>query len=254
MKKRLIALLSLLACLCLLRVDSASAADVSAGNCAREKLSRCNITTLLTNRYTEGRPVIIFFPGYDEATSNKNLINFIRNYHLYDDVEIDLVAVTLRGSTPWHRDWEPACRDLYDFLKDKYAASPFPIVVDSLSLGGYGGCWLTEYFRKNGIPVRELNLADACGSWCISADWLRELAAGGTRVNIWGCGGSLNISKDTRAIIAELEGTENIQCVTMASSHGAVLSNAIHEYGLHAEYAVKQEESDEQTEQTEQTE
>ena len=228
---------ALLICLCLLCTGTAFAVDTSAENCVRESLSRCNITTLRTNQYTAGRPVIIFFPGYYEANSNKNLISFIRNYHLYDDVEADLIAVTVRGGNPWYRSWEPACPDLYEFLKDKYAASPFPIIVDTVSLGGYGGCWFVDYFRKNGIPVQELNLADACGYWCMTADWLRELACAGTRVNIWGCNGSLNISVDTRAMIAELEGTENIHCVVMDSAHGAVLSNAIHKYGLHAEYA-----------------
>ena len=233
-----------LLCVLLLFSSGALAADTSAANCERSKLSHCNITTLQSNQYTAGRPVVIFFPGSKECNSYENVIRFIRNYHLYDDMETDLIAVTLRGSGAWYRNWEAAGVDLYEFLKDKYDASPFPVIVDAVSFGGYGGCWLTEYFRENGIPVEELNLADACGSYCISVDWVRDLALAGTRVNLWGCTGTSSISRDTRSCIEQLEGTANLTGTVIECSHGQVLNRAIYEYGLHAAYRTQKEEAD----------
>ena len=239
--------LSLLCVLCVLCMcaSGALAVDVSSGNCERQSLGHCNITTLKTNQYAEGRPVIIFFPGSKECNSYQQVIRFIRNYHLYDDLEVDLIAVTLRGSGAWYRNWEGASRDLLDFLKDRYEASPFPVIVDAVSFGGYGGCWLTDHFRENGIPVQELNLADACGSYCISADWIRNIALAGTQVNVWGCNGTTTISKDTRSVIAQLEGTEGFFGLVLDCSHGQVLSLAIHENGLHAAYAAETESTEE---------
>ena len=241
MKRRLTVLLPLV-CLCLLLcAGSAFAADLSGGNCVREKLGHCNITTLATNQYAAGRPLVIFFPGSQECNSYQKVINFIRNHHLYDHLEIDLIAVTLRGSGFWYKNWEGASRDIFEYIREKYEASPFPVVVDAVSFGGYGGCWLTDYFRENGISVQELNLADACGSYCISVDWVRDIALSGTKVNVWGCTGTTTISKDTRNVIEQLSGTENFFGQVLDCRHGQVLGIAINENGLHAEYMAEGE-------------
>lgn len=243
-KRRGPAALLLLACLIFcLHTGSAFAADLSAGNCVREKLGHCNITALATNRYSEGRPLIIFFPGSQECNSYQSVIRFIRNYHLYDSLDIDLIAVTLRGSGFWYKNWEGASMDLYEYIREKYEASPFPVLIDAVSFGGYGGCFLADYLRENGIPVQELNLADACGSYCISPDWIRDIALSGTRVNVFGCTGTATVSKDTRAVIEQLDGTENFSGLVLECRHGQVLSLAIHDHGLHAEYQSEAEPS-----------
>ena len=75
MKRRYAVLLPLV-CLCvLLCAGSAFAADLSGSNCVREKLGHCNITTLATNQYTEGRPLVIFFPGSQECNSYQKVIS-----------------------------------------------------------------------------------------------------------------------------------------------------------------------------------
>ena len=243
MKKSVFRLsLSLLCLLCALSLCTcALAADTSKANCTGRKLRHCDITELLSNRYTEGRPVIVFFPGSEECNSRQKAISFIRGYKLYDGLEVDLVSVTLHGENVWYRDWESAVRDLFEFLKEKYDVSPFPVIADAVSFGGYGGCYLAQYFTENGIPVQELNLADACGSYCIQADWIRRIAEAGTQVNLLACTGTSRMSRDTRAIIEAVEGTENCASMLLECRHGEVLGVAIHERGLHAAYASEEE-------------
>ena len=227
----------LFACL-LCAFSGAAALDPSRENCETQRLRSCNILTLKTNLYTRDRPVIVFFPGGNECGDIGETVKWIRRYELYNRLEADLVAVSFRRNPLKPSDWKNPCNDLLAFLQEKYAASPFPVIIDAVSLGGYGGCYLAQILNENGIPVLELNMADACIPRYITADWLTQLAAQGTRVNLWGCNGKTNASAETRSLIAALEGTENIRGVIVDASHGAVLHTAIYDHGLHGEYAA----------------
>ena len=232
-------LFACLLCACI----SAAALDPSRENCETQRLKSCNILTLKTSRYSADRPVIIFFPGGNECGEIGETIKWIRRYELYDSLEADLIAVSFRRSPLKPSDWKIPCEDLLAFLREKHAASPFPIIIDAVSLGGYGGCYLAQILNENGIPVKELNMADACIPRYITADWLTQLAAMGTRVNLWGCNAKTNVSAETRSLIAALDGTENIHGVIVDAGHGAVLHTAIYDHGLHSEYRISGDDS-----------
>ena len=238
MKKAFCALL----CLVLLAVHGAALGlDVSRENGQPERLKKSNIMTFKTNRYTEDRPLIIFFPGSKECSDLSGTMRFIRKYHLYDNVEADLIAVTIKTGGIRPRDWEAPSQDMLAYVQEKYGSLKPTIIVDAVSFGGYGGCYLAQLFSENGFPVKELNLADGTIPNSVTADWLRELAGSGIQVNVWGCYGSINVSREGRRIVEELEGTENFQGKLLKCSHGQVLHFAIWENGLHAEYMQKEE-------------
>jgi len=237
----LIWILALVTCLIVFGASTALAVDTSKDNCHTEVFRSCRITTLNTNQYTGNRPLIIFFPGSNECDNAQKTIGFIRKYELYDGIEADLIAVSIKTECGGnHHDWEGVSRDVLEFIKDKYYSlcddEKFPIIVDAVSFGGYGGCYLTQLFMENGLFVDELNLADACGAYCIKASWVQELAEAGTKVNVFACTGSGKISQETRAIIAALDGSRNFYGATFYTSHGKVLQYAIYNDGLHSEY------------------
>jgi hypothetical protein len=219
--------------------SGAAAADTSRDNCETQRLQSCNILTLKTNQYAGDRPVIIFFPGGNECGNIGDTAKWIRRYELYDHLDTDLVAVSFRRKPLKPSDWKNPCNDLLAFLKEKAADSPFPVIIDAVSLGGYGGCYLAQILNENGIPVKELNMADACLPRYITEEWLTQLAGLGTQVNLWGCGGKSNASIETRRLITALEGTENIRGVIVDAGHGAVLHTAIYEHGLHEEFSIQ---------------
>ena len=238
MRKAVCALL----CLALLAVSGAAPAlDVSRENGQPERLKKSNLMTFKTNAYTEDRPLIIFFPGSKECSDLAGAMRFIRNYHLYNDIEADLIVVTIKTGGIRPRDWEAPSRDVLDFVREKYGDKRPEIVVDAVSFGGYGGCFLAQLFGENGFPVRELNLADGTIPNSVTGDWIRALAASGIRVNLWGCYGHINVSREGRRLAEELEGTENFRATLLKCSHGQVLHFAIWENGLHAEYRKKEE-------------
>lgn len=235
--KRFRSLITLLLCLCFLFLvtGSAFAVDLSRKKAVMTKKPHCTITGFEGNQYAEGRPVIIFFLGSQECFSWLNSISFIRDQKIFEQLDVDILFVTLPKAQLWYKLWERACPEVCEFLQEKYAAAHFPIIIDSVSFGGYGGCVLTNALREVEIPVQELNLADACNSNCVTAEMVRDIALGGTRVTIWGTTANLNISKNTRAVIEELEGTENISTMVLECRHANALNKAIHEHGLHAE-------------------
>ena len=209
------------------------AADLSKENCSFEYLRHCNIMALKTNRYTEGRPVIIFLPGTLESGSIADTVRWIRNYGLYDGYDADVIAAAFRSRPLKLQDWKGPAEDILEYLRDRHKASPFYVSVDAVSSGGYGGCYLARLLEENGITVRELNLADACVPKLVTAEWIREIAAAGTRVNIWGCRGSGTMSAEARRLIEELDGTENVRGAVLDTPHGKVLHDAIYEHGAH---------------------
>lgn len=218
-------------------LSGAQAADTSKGNCENRWLKSCTIMALKTNLYTPDRPVIIFMPGGNECGSITDTVRWLRRYQLYDQLDVDLIAVSFRRQPLKPSDWKNPCDDLLAFLKEN--APDSPVIIDAVSLAGYGGCYLAQILNENGIPVKELNMADACVRRYITEDWLRLLAGQGTQVNLWGCGGKTNVSVETRKLITALEGTENIQGVIVDADHGAVLHTAICSHGLHEEYKEK---------------
>ena len=233
--KRIRSLVSLLLCLCILFActGTAFAVDTSRRSTVLHKMSHCTVTGFQSNLYAEGRPLIIFFLGSQECFSWYNSIHFIQDQKIFDELDVDLLFVNLPKADLWFRLWEAADREVCDFLKEKYEAAQFPIIIDSVSFGGYGGCFLAGLLHENGIPVQELNLADACNSNCVYADTVRDIAATGTKVNIFGSTAVNNISKNTRAVIEELEGTENVTGTVFKCRHAKVLNKAITEQGLH---------------------
>lgn len=228
----------LFCCLMLLSVfpPAACAVEVSKQNWAFEFLRHGNIMTLKTNQYTADRPVIVFFPGTLESDSIVNTARWIQKYGLYDDLEADVIAACFRSKPLKPNDWEGPVGDLLEFLKEKHEAAAFPVVCDAVSASGYGGCYLVQLFNESGIPVRELNLADACIPRYVNEEWIRELAAMGTQVNIWGCRASGSMSAEARRLIEVLQGTENVGGAVLDTTHGQVLRRAMDDYGVHAEY------------------
>ena len=235
-QKRLRRMGLVLCCVLLALLTAAQAVEVSKKTWEFEFLRHGNIMTLKTNRYTADRPVIIFFPGTLESDSIVSTARWIQSYGLYDDLEADVIAACFRSKPLKPNDWEGPVNDLLAYLKEKHEAAPFPVVCDAVSASGYGGCYLVQLFGENGIPVKELNLADACIPRYVNEDWIRELAAKGTQINIWGCNGTGNLSAEARRLIGVLEGTENVGGAVLDTTHGKVLRQAIDEYGVHAEY------------------
>ncbi|MBR6165615.1 MAG: hypothetical protein IKQ45_06805 [Clostridia bacterium] len=237
-------LIFFLCCLSLmiLRADCAAAVDLSPENCREEHLSHSDMIALNSNQYHQERPIIIFFPGSAECSRPDAVMRFVRDYHLYDDLHADFLAVAIRtkGSRP--EEWEEPAGDLLAFLAEKYETEPFDIIVDAVSFGGCGACCLTQLLQDHEIPVRELNLADACVSSCVTADWIDQLALGGTRVNLWGCYENTRISKATRMTIEALQDRENVQGQLFSCTHGQVLAVAVHDFGLHQEYRDAEQE------------
>lgn len=232
---RSLVVLSLCLCLLVLCTGAAFAADLSGKNTVQTKMSGCIITVLQSNLYAADRPVIIFFAGSRDCFSSYNTLTFMQDQEIYNVLDVDILFITLPKSSLRYTLWEKADQDVCDFLKDKYAAAHFPIIIDAVSFGGYGGCFLTDLLRENGIPVQELNLADACNSNCVYSDWIRNIALAGTKVNIWGTDSLFNISKNTCKVIEELEGTENVSSMVLECYHGRALYTAIHEHGLHSD-------------------
>ena len=213
------------------------AVEVAKGNWEFEYLRNCNIMTLKTNQYTADRPVIIFFPGKLESGSIGDTANWIRKYALYEHLEADIIAAAFRSEPMKLQDWKGPVQDLLEYLKEKYAAAPFPILADAVSASGYAGCYLAELFNSEGMPVKELNLADACIPGLITDEWITKIAAMGTQVNIWACtrsGGKM--SDEARRMATELNGQDHIRGEILDTTHGAVLHDAIYTRGVHSEY------------------
>ena len=237
-----IRLVALLLFICLLySTYPAFAADTSKENCNSVRLDHCNIIELCSNKYYgANRPLIIFFPGANECNKLQNAIGFVRKYELYDKLDVDVIVVALRTENFGHQDWRKASEDLLEFLSDRYFDlsddDRFPIVVDAVSFGGYGGCYLTDLFMENNLWVNELNIADGRWAFCIPIDWVEEMALAGTKINVFACPSSGNISVQTRELIDALDGSYNFYGTVLQTSHGAVLSTAIHEEGLHSEW------------------
>jgi len=239
---RLVALFLFILVFVLSSVSSAYAVDTSKDNCNALRLAHCNIIELNTNKYYGAdRPLIIFFPGAGECNSLQNTIGFVRSYELYNDLEVDVIVVAFRTESFGHQDWRAVSEDLLDFLSDRYYElsddDRFPVIVDAVSFGGYGGCYLTDLFMKNSIWVDELNIADGRWAFCIPIDWVEEMALAGTKINVFACPSSGKISVQTRELIDALDGAYNFYGTVLQTSHGAVLSTAIHEEGLHSEWA-----------------
>ena len=234
--KRVRSFISFLLCLCLLLLctGTAFAADLSRNSAVQNKMKHCIITSFQTNRYADGRPLIVLLLGSKESFYWLDAIEFIRNQEIFGELDVDILFVTLPKSELRYTLWNTACEDVRSFIIDQAGTAVFPVIIDAASFGGYGGCLLTDLLQESDITVQELNLADACNSNCVHADWIREIAASGTQVNIWGTTAVNNISQNTREVIEELDGTENVFGTVLDCKHGNALYTAIHEYGLHA--------------------
>ena len=221
----------------------AFAADVSYSNWRTDARYYTGIMSLKTNAYSAERPLVIMLPGVGEFADVTEAARWIRNYHLYDEVDVDVLTAAFWYEPFKITEWDKLSAELTEFLLSKLdESSPFTVIIDSVSYSGYCGCYLAKMLTENGIKVAELNLADAVVPEHVTADMVRELAAAGIRVNIWGSDAAGEMHEAGRALIEELEGTENVTGVVLDVWHGEILSSAIHDQGLHSEYAVTGEE------------
>ena len=216
-------------------LPAARAADLTRGNCAIEFLNNCSIYVPKDNRYDGSRPVIVFLPGITESDNINETAYWMRRHKVYDDVDADIVAAAFWEEPEGFFPWKLMARDLRACLEKKQGEKPFPVIIDAVSVSGYGACCLAQFLVEDGIPVQEINLAEACDCSFITAEWLADLAAAGVRVNIWIGSDTENWSKKSRSIAAELKDTENVNSVVLNVTHGLELDAAVHEYGLHEE-------------------
>jgi len=204
------------------------------------QLDTCTLAVLETNEYYGSRPLMIFFPGSGECNNINSAVKWLESYHIYDDIDCDIIVVTKRSAGCEYRDWEPVAMEVLEYLEPYYSVLSdddiFPIIIDAVSFGGYGGVFFSELAMENGVFVDELNLADAV-SFPLTVERIQDLTLSGTFVNAWACNGGSDISKRTRNVIDELLGSRNFFGTTIYTSHGAVLSKAIQEEGLHSEFA-----------------
>ena len=241
-KLNIIRLVILLTLVVFIGSSSALAVDTSKDNTVVIQLDPCKLAYLISNQYYgPNRPLIIFIPGSNECTNIQKTLNWIRDYELYDNIDCDLIAFSMNSSSIWYKDWESACEDVISFILPYYSRlsddEVFPIIVDAVSFGGYGGIYLVQCGKRNGIFMDELNMADACG-YGVIPDMIEYIVNRGTFVNIWASSGSGGISISTRKVISELEGSPNFYGEDFPSPHGAVLHKAIYEKNLHSEFAV----------------
>ena len=218
---------------------TARAVDLSWGNCKYEQWFFGCIMSLKSNEYSEDHPVIIFLPGVAECYDIAEAVQWMKNYHLYDYLDVDLITAAFWEEPLRTGEWENLSANLLEFVKRRYEESEFTVILDTVSSGGYGGCVLTQMLMENGIPVKELNLADACVPNYVTEELITEIAANGTQVNIWAGNNNSAVPEETRRIVEELEGTENVNGVLLDVWHGEVLNRAIYEYGLHSEYIAE---------------
>ena len=235
-----LALWILSGCLCI--APEASAADVSYSNWRTDAKFYSGIMSLKTNTYNADRPLIILLPGVGEFSDVREAAKWIRNYHLYDDLDVDVATAAFWYEPFRISEWVKLSAEMLEFLQEKRdESSPFKVIIDAVSYSGYCGCFLAQLLTENGFQVEELNLADAIIPNQMSTDWLREIAAQGIRINIWASNRDGEMHEAGRAALEELQGTENIGGLVMDVWHGEILSSAIHDHGLHSEYAIPAE-------------
>ncbi len=214
--------------------QSALAVDFTDDNYDVQELPHCEIISLNTNRFDGSRPLIIFLPGYMECDNINHVAHWIREYDLYDEVDADIVTTAFWQEPAGNGSWRFMAEDLAGCLSELETAGDLSVVIDSVSSSGFCGCYLAQLLRDKGVHVQELNLAEACSTYGVTVDLIRELAASGIRVNIWIGSEEAVWSKDSREYAAELEGTENVYSTVLnVEKHGQELAVAIHEHGLH---------------------
>ena len=234
--KKFVCLFTLLVLVFSLMMTNAAAVDTSYEQFDVMAMPNCHLAAARSNDWTSGKPVIVFFPGTAECTSIRLTIAFINKYGLYNNLDVNLLTACFRKGGFDDKGWKKITQDVVDYLKPKYDEKPFRIIVDGVSFGGYPACYMAELLLNNGIQDVEINLADGCVPYLIKTDWIRRLAAGGIRVNLWGSVACSEISEKTRNMIKELAEEENVYGLTVKANHVQVLDKAIREHGLHSEY------------------
>lgn len=233
MKKAMIILLVMIAAVF---NSPAYALDISTNNYEIINKDFCAIAAVSTNDYNTNKPLVVFFPGSQETGSIRKTMTFVKKYKLYNKLDINLIAVAFQNGSEYYKDWEPAAEELADFLAEITKDKNIPILLDAVSLGGYGAYVTARLLEAKGVDVSEVNLADACLPHLITGLQIQEMLDNGIHVNVYGCGATSRTSKNTRSIIKEFADVNDFNGDVLASSHGGVLSVAIHNSGLHSEY------------------
>lgn len=65
---------------------------------ANTALRHCMISQPDTNNLADGDPVYVFFPGTGEMDSIYNVNAFVKKYHIYDDVNGNVITVATKHS------------------------------------------------------------------------------------------------------------------------------------------------------------
>ena len=220
---------------------SANSEEVTKENMVVISLSHGNIACRDSNRYYGKRPLIIFYPGSQECNSVYRGINFINMYELYDNIDADIIIVSMYNTNMDCTAWDGVAEDLVLFLKEKYKSlsddDVFPIIVDAVSFGGYGAIAFANEAMQNGIFVDEINLADACNTGVVTSEMIEGLCNKGTSVNVYASTEGMNISRNSRKIIEDLIGEKLFNGEVFYTKHGKVLHEAIYVSGLHSEYS-----------------
>ena len=226
-------------------LSQASALDTSWGCGTTKTVKHFRIYTSNTNDLANGKPLVIFFGTDEESPDVYEVVHLVNKYHTYDDLDINFMCVAFARNFTM-KGWKVIGEELADYLQQEYANQPFEIIIDCASNGSYGGCSLAQGLQDRGIIPKELNLGDGIISKLVTPEWLRELAASGTHINLYAS--STNMTKRSilsREAIEELDGTENFYGEVIGKiKHIEVLSRAIHEHGLHSEYRIEAENKD----------
>ena len=237
MKKRIKGILFLAVILLILATVSTSLAiDTLYRNGSVKTGKYFRVFTPDTNDWMNGKPLILFF-ATGEQRNLDSVLAFVNKYHLYDELDINLMCVSFAGNYS-QKGWENVAEELAEYLKQEWEKHPFPIIIDCAGNGAYGGCCMAQALSDRGMNPAELNLGDGADPKLVTSSWIRQIAEHGVRVNLCASGASTTSqSVHSRELIGELSGTENF--------HGEVLENVrpvevlwrmIRDGGLHAEY------------------
>ena len=95
-----------------------------------------------TNDWMNGKPLILFF-ATGEQRNLDSVLAFVNKYHLYDELDINLMCVSFAGNYS-HKGWENVAEELAEYLKQEWEKHSFPIIIDCAGNGAYGGCCMAR--------------------------------------------------------------------------------------------------------------
>ena len=116
-----------------------------------------------------GKPLILFF-ATGEQRNLDSVLAFVNKYHLYDELDINLMCVSFAGNYS-QKGWENVAEELAEYLKQEWEKHSFPIIIDCAGNGAYGGCCMARALSDRGMKIA-LEVIDALHS--THPDGMRE--------------------------------------------------------------------------------